>query len=322
MVEPINVLALDIGGTTISYGLVRYEFAGEKPVVLWRESVSTFESGSALQTVLDVVERAMDKGGAAGSGLAGGGAAGGGAAIAAVGIGTRGHVTHEGVVAFDDETLMPGWTGVDLVAEIRDRFGVPCAVLNDVQAYALGEAAWGAAKGAKQAAVVAVGTGLGGALVKDGQLVRGANGFASEWGHVPCVQAAGIPCVCGGVAHLESVAAGSGISARYADMTGRMLSAKEIDRLSGEGDPYARAVMVNAGMALGEAIVGWVNALDLEMVCLAGSVTKAGSAWRYAFDAALLPLDERPCAPVVIRACELGADAALIGAAEHVRASM
>ncbi len=68
----------------------------------------------------------------------------------------------------------------------------------DVQADGFGEARWGAARGAQTSMMIAAGTGIGGAVIAHGKLVRGNHGFAGEIGHIACSQAVGIPCVCGG----------------------------------------------------------------------------------------------------------------------------
>lgn len=130
--------------------------------------------------------------------------------------------------------------------------------------------------------MIAAGTGVGGAVIAHGKLVRGHNGFAGEIGHMPCNQAAGIPCVCGGSGHLELVASGSGIEARYAEIAGESLSGAEISHRAASGDDAAHKVIMRAGIALGEAIAGVTNLLDPDKVIIGGSVLGAGSAWRAA----------------------------------------
>ena len=232
---PRTILSLDIGGTSIGYALVRYVEEGVCPEVVAEGGVPTLSSGTPLQTVFDVIDQVLQD-----TDLR----------VDAVGIGTRGYIKLDGSVAIDEASIMPGWTGTALASEVQAHCGLPCAVLNDVQAYALGEARWGAARTAHSVAVVAIGTGIGGALVIDGVLERGTNGFASEWSHVPCVYAQGIPCVCGGVSHLQSAAAGMGITERYHALTGRDLSARDIAQLANDGQPEAVKIIREAGLAL------------------------------------------------------------------------
>lgn len=123
--------------------------------------------------------------------------------------------------------------------------------------------------------MIAAGTGIGGAVIAHGRLVRGNHGFAGEIGHIACSQAVGIPCVCGGAGHLELVASGSGIEARYAEITGNHIDGAEISRRAAEGEPAAHKVIMTAGIALGEAIAGITNLLDPDMVVIGGSVPKA-----------------------------------------------
>ena len=139
----------------------------------------------------------------------------------------------------------------------------------------LGEARWGAARGAETCIVMAPGTGLGGGLIVGGRIVRGAHGFAGEIGAMPNTLAAGD-------GNLESVASGSGIEARYEARTGLRLSGADISARANAGEPEARATIENAGRALGIALAGWANMLDPEMAVVSGSVVKAGPVWRNA----------------------------------------
>ena len=81
-------------------------------------------------------------------------------------------------------------------------------MLNDVQATGLAEARLGAARGRPSALIVAVGTGIGGALARDGQVIRGANGIAGSVGHMPAILRQGRVCSCGAFDHVEAYASG------------------------------------------------------------------------------------------------------------------
>ncbi|MFR3092673.1 MAG: ROK family protein [Eggerthella lenta] len=132
--------------------------------------------------------------------------------------------------------------------------GLPVAVLNDVKAHALGEARWGAARGAQTCFVIAAGTGLGGGIVANGRVLLGAHGFAGELGRTPCPDALGTPRACGTASELESIAAGSGIEARYVAAGGERLAGDEIARRAADGEELARRIILEAGAVLGEAI--------------------------------------------------------------------
>ena len=117
---------------------------------------------------------------------------------------------------------------------------------------------------------------------------------------------------------MELVASGSGIEARYAEITGNHIDGAEISRRAAEGEPVAHKVIMTAGIALGEAIAGITNLLDPDMVVIGGSVPKAGTKWRAAVQEGFerqIPLAQRG---LPILAAELGGHAPLIGAAEDL----
>ena len=220
-------------------------------------------------------------------------------------------------IAFANE-LMPGWTGQPVAERLSASLGLPVAVLNDVKAHALGEARWGAARGAQTCFVIAAGTGLGGGIVANGRVLLGAHGFAGELGRTPCPDALGTPRACGTASELESIAAGSGIEARYVAAGGERLAGDEIARRAADGEELARRIILEAGAVLGEAIATWTDLLDPELVVLSGSVCNAGKAWR----AALQEGFERQAPSVMhglpIVDAALGSRAPLIGAAEYL----
>ena len=300
-----NIVAIDVGGTKIAGAVLRYDTADKAPEITLRRAVPTdaARGGAAvMETIVGLATQLVDECGAA---------------IDAIGVGTAGRVdATTGGIAFAND-LMPGWTGTPVRQVLEDRLGLPCAVLNDVQAHALGEARWGAANGAREVVVVAAGTGLGGAIITGGAVMRGTHGFAGELGHTVHPAAAGITCACGGTAHLETVASGSGIEDRYFDATQIRRSGVEISQLANEGDEAAVAVIRQAGRALGEAIASWVNMLDPQMIIVSGSVVKAGAIWRDALDEGYgSQMQDGQNKPPVVEAT-LGGDAPLVGAAEN-----
>ena len=306
---PFLVGAIDIGGTKIAGALVSFNAAGEQPSVTFESEVPTEASSggeAVLQSACDMAAKLLEV------------AVARGVEVIGLGVSTAGRVdATTGGIAFANE-IMPGWTGQPVKERLEASCGLPVAVLNDVQAHALGEARWGAARGAQTCVMIAAGTGVGGAVIAHGKLVRGRFGFAGEIGHMPCNQAAGIPCVCGGSGHLELVASGSGIEARYAEVAGEQVDGAEISRRAADGDQFAHKVIMQAGIALGEAIAGVTNLLDPDMVVIGGSVTNAGGPWRAAVRQGFkrqIP-DAQADLPIVDAA--LGSHAPLVGAAEFL----
>ena len=147
----------------------------------------------------------------------------------------------------------------------------------------------------------------------------GAHGEAGHIGHVCCTDAAGVPCSCGAVGHLEPIAAGPGIIEEYLRLSGAEpgLDGAAVDALARKGDASACAAQERAGRALGEVLGGICNMLDPELVILSGSVAQCGPAWSDALASSFSHAAMPPVAGVPIVRGDLGGDAPLIGAAEH-----
>ncbi len=285
---------------------MRYESADAAPQGVWNKSVSTEASrggAAVLESIVGVAAAAMEA--SAGLGLK----------VLGIGVGTAGRVDAKtGSIAYANE-IMPGWAGQPVAQRLRDVFGLPVAVLGDVQAHALGEARWGAAHGAQTCIVMAPGTGLGGGIIVNGRIVRGCHGFAGEIG-------ATSNTLCAGDGNLESVASGSGIEARYRALTGRSLSGADISSRANDGEEAAIEVISNAGRSLGIALAGWVNMLDPEMAVVSGSVVKAGPLWRNALQEAFVSHAPEVQSKLPIVDAALGSNAPLVGAAENLLDSL
>lgn len=174
----------------------------------------------------------------------------------------------------------------DVMAE---RLGVPVAVDNDANAAMIAEHRRGAARGARTAALLTLGTGIGGGIIAGGQLLRGARGGAGEWGHM-VIDVDGPLCTCGNRGCLEMLVSGTalGRAARRAAEElpdsgfGRALSAgREITgmlatELAHDGDPVARDVVALVGHHLGVGLSNVVNILNPEVVVVGGGVIAAG----------------------------------------------
>lgn len=307
--DTTTIVAVDIGGTKIACGLV--ELGGEQPVIYGVEKVPTcaMEGGErVLARVIEQVKGAIERAHTVPSG---------------VGISSAGVVNpRNGDITFAND-LMPGWGGTALATEVTAACGLPCRVLNDVHAHALGEARWGGGRDAASCLVVAVGTGIGGAFVEHGHIMLGAHDEAGHIGHVCCPAATGVPCSCGATGHLEPIAAGPGIIEEYVRLggadayDGKPMDGAEIDRRAATGDEAACAAEARAGRALGEVLGSMVNMLDPSVVILSGSVAQCGPNWSDAMKEAYLGQAMPPVATTPIVDGALGGDAPLIGAAEN-----
>lgn len=243
-----------------------------------------------------------------------------------VGVGAAGMVDVEtGALRFAPNLPL---RDVPLRSLIEERSGLRCVVDNDTNAAGWGEYRFGAARGHRHVLLVTVGTGIGGALVTDGQLNRGAHGFAGEIGHI-IVEPDGPECGCGNRGCWEQVASGqaldrlaqaearrhpTGAIARLADGAANGRHASEAAR---EGDEAARGIFDEVGRRLGEGIAGLVNVLDSDLVVVGGGVGEEGDLIlepvRRAFHETVEAADRRPDVPIVT--AQLGNEAGAMGAA-------
>ena len=263
------LIGVDVGGTTMSGGLVAADGAVLSVV---ETSPQRDGPGTALDTLLGTLGELLLRAEARGLQVEG------------IGVGLP------GIVDVDTGTLGTGIVQLPELAErplvelIRAKTGIDAFVDNDVNALALGEWRYGLARGATSLVVLALGTGLGGAVILDGRLVRGRSGYGGEFGHVP-VKFDGRRCICGSRGCLGAYAAGYGIAMAYRRrVQGQRrpdtwrpcppseANAKEVFAAATAGDARARAVIDEACRALGAALAVIVNGLNPEVIVVTGGV--------------------------------------------------
>jgi glucokinase len=183
------------------------------------------------------------------------------------------------------------WDEIDLGTVLSERLGLPVFVDNDANTAMLAEHRAGAAQGARHAAMLTVGTGIGGALLVNGELYRGVRGGAGELGHM-VVDEDGPPCQgnCPNHGCLESVASGTALAREalrvaratpdcglgHALAAGRAITGGLVTELAHDGDAAARDVVALIGTRLGVGIGNLVNMLNPEVVVVGGGVIAAG----------------------------------------------
>lgn len=252
-------IGVDVGGTTVAAGLVTAD--GQ---VLEHVQAPTHARGpgSALETIVEVLDRLRDRARARG------------VAVSGVGVGIPGTVDAEGGVVGVDVNYVPELAGAPLAERLGARVDAPVFVDNDVNALVLAEWTWGAGRGARSLVMLALGTGVGGGIVLDGRLQRGAAGSAGELGHVP-IAFDGPPCVCGGRGCLKAFVSGTDIARRAEERFGRPVGAAEVFQLAATGEAEAAAIVDEVCRALGAGLAVIVNGLNPERVLLGGSVAKS-----------------------------------------------
>jgi glucokinase len=248
--------------------------------------------------------------------------------VVALGAGVAGLIdSRTGVCRFAPNLPWREFPVLDRLAEAVD---VPVVVDNDANAAAWGEFRYGAGVGYREVLVATVGTGIGGAIISEGRLVRGAQGFAGEIGHV-IVEPDGPRCGCGNLGCLEQVASGNAIGrlGRQAalDQPGSLIatlagSAEEVrgnhvEEAARSGDPIAVHIFEEVGRRLGQGLAGLANVLDPEVVVVGGGVVEAGELLLGPAREAFLDALEAPAfrAEIPILPAVLGNHAGAIGAA-------
>ncbi|KIL42035.1 hypothetical protein SD70_03640 [Gordoniibacillus kamchatkensis] len=200
-----------------------------------------------------------------------------------IGIGSAGQIDWvEGSIRHATG-LLPGYSGTKLKRLLEERFRLPVRVDNDVNVLALTEKLLGAGRGVRNLICIAIGTGVGGAIVTDGRLVHGAWGGAGELGHMT-VDFRGEPCICGGRGCLEQYASGTSIARRMRERLatcGRSEErpdAREAFARWQAGDSIAADVMNEMVAALGAAVASLIHMFNPELIVIGGGVAEAGEA--------------------------------------------
>lgn len=202
---------------------------------------------------------------------------------AGIGIGIAGLIdSRTGVVRFSPN--LPGWDNIQLASMLRNEFMKPVKILNDVNAFCLGEWQYGAGKGYNNVFLLTLGTGVGGAAVVEGVPLFGANGFAGELGH-SVIHENGPKCPCGnrgcleryvGARHIVALAQKKMKGTRSSLRKHRELSPRLIAQEAKKGDKTAVAVFEEIGYYVGVGITNVIVLFDPDVIIISGGVAKAG----------------------------------------------
>ncbi len=264
------VIGVDLGGTKLLAGVVDSDLNVHHRV--FRHA----REGKGTEQLLDALVEAVQEARKAA-----------GRELSAVGFGVPSLVdARTGIVATTVHLPLRDVALRDVMAE---RLGVPVAVDNDANAAMFAEHRRGAARGARTAALLTLGTGIGGGIVVDGELLRGAHGGAGEWGHM-VVDVDGPVCTCGNRGCLEMLVSGTalGRGARQAAQelpdsgfgqalrAGREITGMLATELAHDGDPVALEVVTRVGEHLGVGLSNVINILNPEVIVVGGGVIAAG----------------------------------------------
>jgi glucokinase len=302
-----RVIAVDVGGTKLLTGLV------DEEGVIVKRTVRPTPLGSQEELVAGLeagIGELLEDG------------------VAALGVGLPSQIDQERGRAVTSVNIP--LAGIDFRDLLKERFGLPVGIENDANAAALAEHRFGAGKGTRHMVMLTLGTGIGGGLILDGRLYRGAVGAAGELGHIT-IDFDGPPCqgTCPGRGHLEALASGTaadGLARKAAaenpvgDLGRAAVEGREVDahlavELAAAGPGDARDVLDRIGFYLGVGIADYVNIFNPELVVIGGGFARAGD---LLFEPARKVVAERALVLsrdlVHIVPALLGVEAGLIGA--------
>lgn len=269
-----RALGIDIGGTKIAAGIV-----SDSGSVVRATRVSTrVEEGreAVTEQIRGLVEKFASYG-----------------PLVGIGIGTGGRVDVASGEVVSATPLLPSWKGVNLKRMLERESALPVFVDNDVNAAALAERRFGWGRERRNFVLLSIGTGLGGGIVIDGDLVRGKHGYGGEIGHLIIV-AEGRRCNCGKRGCLEAYVSGRALEQQARRLRSRyprsaifrslqtqalrtgVISARHILRCARNRDPLAWRLLVEMTCYLALGIDGIFTMLDPECVVLTGGITEGG----------------------------------------------
>ncbi len=313
----LAALGIDIGGTKVAGGVV----APDGTIVATARRATPGASVSDTEDAIAAVVEEL--------------AAGHDGELVGAGIGAAGWFDRTGDTVLFSPHL--AWRHSSLRKDLAARLQRPLWVGNDADAAAWAEYRYGAARGADLALMVTLGTGIGGGIVMDGRLQRGAHGVAGEWGHMRVVPD-GRLCACGNRGCWEQYASGSALGQTAREVAGTSpaaaalllervegqasrLTGEDVARAAYDGDPLALELVTEVGVWLGQGIADLAAVLDPEVVVIGGGVSVLGEMVlgpaRARLERALPGRGFRPGPRIV--AAELGAQAGMVGAADLVR---
>lgn len=307
-------IGVDVGGTKI-LGLVTDGLGANEQD---RELQPTPKDPEKLESaIVEVVRTLMDRN----------------ARIAGIGVGVPGLVDHAGVLHYGPN--VQGVLGLDIAGKLNEVFSLPAVAENDGYLAALTEHRLGAARGHDHAIIVTQGTGIGGGLIVGGQVLRGANGFAGEPGHM-LINRFGHRCACGRTGCWESVSSGAGLANIARELVAEGHAAAILEAAGGDpnnirgehvsaafakNDPDAVEILSRFSWWIAQGIGSLIALLDPSVVVLGGGLSAISDGFIDGVSSkvteAVVGGQYRPAVPIV--PADFGAEAGAVGAGLRAR---
>jgi glucokinase len=275
-------LGVDFGGTKVLAGLVDLE-SGEVIATAKKRTNASDNTEQMMKRLIAVIDAALEKAKRKPEDVAG------------IGVGLAGQIDTERGILLGAPNLSQSTVNLPMADFLTERFGVPTRLRNDVQVAAIGESAFGAGRDMPDFMCVFVGTGIGGAIVRGGELVTGASGSAGEIGHI-VIDANGRLCGCGGRGHLEAYASRTAITKAImgelkrgrSSVLNELLADANGDEPGGTairsgilikaldaGDELTSDILREAAVYLGYGLASVINLLSPTRIVLGGGVIEA-----------------------------------------------
>jgi fructokinase len=227
------------------------------------------------------------------------------------GIGTPGAISPRTGLLKNSNTVC--MNGQPVKADLENLLGRKIEIQNDANCFALAEALHGAGRGKKLVFGIIMGTGCGGGIVHNGEVISGAQGIAGEWGHMS-LAADGPLCYCGRRGCVETYISGGGLQNRYAERFGAQKTFREIEKDFHAGEPQAVEFMKFFFRKFGRAVANLIDMLDPDVIVIGGGVSKFDALYTEGVaEVAKFVFNDSLETPIVKN--QLGDSAGVIGAA-------
>ncbi|MCQ8213095.1 ROK family protein [Cetobacterium somerae] len=290
----MNIIAIDIGGTEIKYGLV-----SPRGEVTFSSSLLTEASKGVeqlLEKIYKIVEELKNE------------------KTLGIAVSATGQI--DGVIGkvVGGTNLIPGWIGTNLVDILEKKYKIPAVLENDVNCAALGEMWMGAAKEKENFLCLTIGTGIGGGIVLKGELLRGEGSVAAEFGHIQIVKN-GNQCGCGSKGCYQSYASTTALLKLAEEKTGKKLNGKEIfDEVHKNNIEYKEIVDEWADYFT-DGLATLIYIFNPSLIVIGGGISKQGDFLKNIFKKSLEKKVMKNYLDILeIKMAERGNDAGMLGA--------
>ncbi len=270
------LVGVDLGGTNI-----KFAFLSDDGDILYRWSIPTDVTNDGQNIIPDIASSILQKLHESNKTTND---------VKGIGIGVPAFMNME--TGFIYEAINLGWKDIDIKSELEQRLMLPVVIDNDANVAAIGEMWRGAGTGSKDLLCITIGTGIGGGIIINGEIIHGTNGMAGEIGHITVNPENGILCNCGKHGCLETISSATGmvrqaiaeinnypeslLAEAYKQTKGH-ITAKMIVQAAIEKDAYALKIVDTSSYYLGLAIANIANTINPSRIVIGGGVSKGGS---------------------------------------------